>query len=245
MGRYRNPSGIVVPLLTGAVLAAACGGRQHTSAPPPVTRARAETVMVRDPELEQHASRLELRMLEKDAQLEELQSRLDEARREVVRSMAKLQSLATRAEAASGIAEAELAVQSLRNAAGQQAAPEVAQAARLLDLGTAEFDRQNYGGALYLANQAKSVASAARGRLLGQDVGSQRQGEVPFALPLHLEVTGRSNVREGPGPSFKVTYTLPDGAAITAYSYVSDWVRISDDSSRTGWIHQSRVGRRQ
>lgn len=244
MRRHCSRSGVVAAAMAGALLAVGCG-KQHTSAPPPVTRAPAETVTVRDPELEQRASRLELRMLEKDAQLEELQARLDEARREVVRSMAKLQSLASRAEAASGIAEAELAVQSLRNTAGQQSAPEVAQAARLLDLGTAEFDRQNYGGALYLANQAKSVASAARGRLLGQDVGSQRQGEVAFALPLHLEVTGRSNVREGPGPSFKVAYTLPDGAAITAYSYVSDWVRISDDSSRAGWIHQSRVGRRQ
>jgi uncharacterized coiled-coil protein SlyX len=245
MRRHCTRSGIVATAMAGALLAAACGGKHNAVRPTPVTRAPAETVTVRDPELEQRAARLELRMLEKDAQIEELQSRLDEARREVVRSMAKLQSLATRAEAASGIAEAELAVQSLRNAAGQQSAPEVAQAARLLDLGTAEFDRQNYGGALYLANQAKSVASAARGRLLGQDVGSQRQGEVPFALPLRLEVTGRSNVREGPGPSFKVTYTLPDGAAVTAYSYVSDWVRISDDSSRTGWIHQSRVGRRQ
>lgn len=232
-----------------ALFLGACGGHARTGTSTPVRdsnrRAAPETVTVRDPDLEQRVARLELRVLERDAQLEELQARLDEARREVVRAMAKLQTLATRAEAASGMAEAELAVQSLRTTAGQQAAPEIAQAARLLDMSTAEFDRENYGGALYLATQAKNVAGAARGRLLGEDRGSLRPGEVLFALPLRLQASGRSNIREGPGPNFKVVYTISPGAALTGYSYLADWVRVTDDSSRTGWIHQSRVGRRQ
>src|SRR6266576_821184 len=125
----------------------------------------AQPVVVRDTQLEQRAARLELRVLEKEAQVEELQTRLDDARREVVRAMAKLQSLATRAEAASGMAEAEIALQSLRGTGGQQAVPELGQAAQLLQLATAEFDRQNYGGALYLANQAKDAAAAGQGRV--------------------------------------------------------------------------------
>src|SRR2546425_8259366 len=44
----------------------------------------------------------------------DLQARLDEARQEVVRALAKLQTVASRAEAASAMAEAEIAVQSLR-----------------------------------------------------------------------------------------------------------------------------------
>src|SRR5207237_489681 len=74
----------------------------------------------RDSALEQRAARLELRLLERDAQLEEIQARLDEARQEVVRAMAKLQTVASRAEAASAIAEGEIAVQSLRAAAAAQ-----------------------------------------------------------------------------------------------------------------------------
>jgi SH3-like domain-containing protein len=31
---------------------------------------------------------------------------------------------------------------------------------------------------------------------------------------------------------------------LTGHSYLADWVRISDDSSRGGWIHQSRIDRR-
>src|SRR5260370_30638118 len=72
----------------------------------------------RDTALEQRAGRLELKTLEQEAQIEELQDRLDDARREVVRAMAKLQSLATRAEAASGMAEAEIALEALRSANG-------------------------------------------------------------------------------------------------------------------------------
>ena len=237
--------------LASGALFAACSGAAPPSTPQPAVdtgpsrRVVAETVTVRDPELEQRAARAELRVLEKDAQLEELQARLDEARREVVRSMAKLQTLATRAEAASGMAEAELAFQSLRTTAGQQTTPEIAQASRLLEMSTAEFDKQNYGGALYLANQAKSVAGAGRGRLQGQDRGSLRPGEVLFALPLRLQTSGRSNVREGPGPNFRVAFTLPAGASLTGHSYMADWVRVSDDSSRSGWVHQGRVGRRR
>ena len=82
--------------------------------PPRDTVRVAPPVAVRDTALEQRAARLELKVLEQEAQVDELQSRLDDARREVVRAMAKLQSLATRAEAASGMAEAEIALQALR-----------------------------------------------------------------------------------------------------------------------------------
>lgn len=205
------------------------------STPPPQPEA------ARDSQFEQRLARSELRLLEKEAQVEELQARLDDARQEVVRAMAKLQSSATRAEAASGIAEVEIALESLRNTA---AAPGVEEANQLLKLATAEFDKKNYGGALYLANQAKSTALAARGRFASVERGSLRAGEVPFALPLQLQTTGRANVREGPGNAFKVLATLPAGAPLTGYSISEQWVRITDDSGRRGWIYQGLIGRR-
>src|SRR5467141_932310 len=229
-------------LLLVAMLAVACKP-QHPGNTPPVRSPRdsvrvsqRQPVVVRDTALEQRAARLELRVLEKETQVEELQARLDDARREVVRAMAKLQSLATRAEAASGMAEAEIALQSLRGTGGQQAVPELGQAAQLLQLATAEFDRQNYGGALYLANQAKAAAAAGQGRVAGVERGSLRQGEVPFALPLRLQTMGRANVREGPGGGFAVLFTLEAGAPLTGYSYVDQWVRIADESGRPGWV---------
>ena len=204
-------------------------------------------MVARDTGLEQRAARLELKVLEQEAQVDELQSRLDDARHEVVRAMAKLQSLATRAEAASGMAEAEIALQALRgaNGNGSPPSPEYGQGSQLLQLATAEFDQQNYAGALYLATEAKNAAAAGRGRVASDDRSATRKGEVPFALPLRLETTGRANVREGPGAGFKVLFTLETGVPIVAYSYVDQWVRIRDESDRAGWIHQTLIDRRQ
>lgn len=204
-------------------------------------------MVVHDTALEQRAARLELKVLEQEAQVDELQSRLDDARHEVVRAMAKLQSLATRAEAASGMAEAEIALQALRaaNGSGSPPSPEYGQGSQLLQLATAEFDQQNYAGALYLATEAKNAAAAARGRVASDDRSATRKGEVPFALPLRLETTGRANVREGPGAGFKVLFTLETGVPIVAYSYEDQWVRIRDESDRAGWIHQTLIDRRQ
>jgi len=196
---------------------------------------------MRDPKLEQKLARSELLLLEKEAQVSELQARLDDARLEVVRAMAKQQSLASRAEAASGMAEAEIALQSLRGTARSEG---VAEVSRLIKLSTAEFDKQNYAGALYLASQAKGAAFAARGQLASADRGALRAGEVPFATPLKLQTTKRSNVRDGPGSTFKIAFTLPAGAPLTGSSRVEQWVRIIDDSGRNGWIHQGLIGRR-
>jgi hypothetical protein len=228
----------------------ACSGArkpEEPAAPPaaaeqpvPEPAPEPQLTVVRDPELEKQLARSELQLLEKDAQIEDLQTQLDDARQEVVRAMAKLQSLATRAEAASGIAEAEIALQSLR-ASGAQVSAELGD---LMKQSTAEFDRQNYGGALYLANQAKSTAATARGQLASVDRGSLRPGEVSFALPLELETTARANVRDGPGGDFKVLFTLPAGAPVTGQSFAEQWVRITDDSGRRGWVYRSLIGRR-
>jgi hypothetical protein len=204
-----------------------------------------QPVVIRDTALEQRAARLELTVLEKEAQLEEMQSRLDDARREVVRAMAKLQSLATRAEAASGMAEAEIALQALRADGDGTPSSEASQAAELLQLATGEFDKQNYAGALYLATQSKNAASAGQGRLANGDRGPPRAGEMPFALPLRVETTSRANVRERPSSGSRVLFTLEAGAALVAYSYVDQWVRITDGNDRAGWIHQGLLGRRR
>jgi hypothetical protein len=181
--------------------------------------------------------------MEKEAQVEDLQSRLDDTRQEVVRAMAKLQTLATRAEAASGIAEAEVAFQTLKAASGQAPTPEGIQAARLLKESSAEFDKDNYGGALYLANQAKTLAGPARGRLSAGERGAQRAGETAFALPIRLVAAGRGNVRAGPGTGSRIEFGVEAGDALIGYSYVDEWIRIGNENGRGGWIFRGLVTR--
>ena len=225
------------------ISACASGKSDPVSAARTSTRPRArDTIQVRDAELERRVARLELRVLEKETQVEQLQSRLDDTRDEVVRTMAKLETLASRAEAASAMAEADVALQSLRTNAGGQPLPEIAQASRLVQQSNAEFNRQNFGGALYLANQAKGVATSGRERAAANR-GAARSGETQFAVPIRVKVLNRGNVREGPGTSFAVAFPAESGVTLTAYSYTEDWVRVSDEAGRSGWIFRALVGR--
>ena len=229
--------------LAGLLLGALLLGCPHAATVAP----KAARDSARDTVLDQRAARLELRLAERDAQVEDLNARLDEARQEVVRAMAKLQTLASRAEAASAMAEAEIAVQALRAAAGavaQSGGSDVTQAGALLQQSSAEFTKQNYGGALYLANQAKSLAGAGRSRLGGADRPPLRAGEAPFAVPLRLKASARGNVRDGPGGGFKVLFTVEPGVALIGYSTVDQWVRVADEGGRSGWIYVTLVGRR-
>src|SRR5262245_42670192 len=155
-----------LPALAGWL--SACSGFAPTPAAPEEPAAQVTPELPAPPQPtsnaadERRIASLELQVLEKSAQIDQLQEQLDEARREVVRSMARLQSVATRAEAASGIAEAELALQSMPD--------NVAAAADIRSLteqSSVEFEKANYGGALYLARQAKSAALAERGPIAG------------------------------------------------------------------------------
>ena len=157
--------------------------------------------------------------------------------------MAKLHTQASRAEAASGIAEAEVALQPLRGRSSQNA-PEASQATRLLREASEEFNQQNYGGALYLANQAKAFAAAGTGRLSSRERSADRPGEKPFAVPIPLRALAAGNVREGPATSAPVAFAVDGGDSLTGYSYVEDWVRISDEMGRGGWIFRKLISRR-
>ena len=225
--------------LASIAVASACTPTKP--APPPPLKVVHDTVTVRDPELDKRVSRLELQLLARDAQIEDLQARLEDTRAEVVRSMAKLQSVASRAQAASAMAEAEVALQTMKSGVTADP-PEATQVTRLVRQSATEFDKANYGGALYLANQAKTVASSYRGRLAVNKEGG-RPGETLFAVPIKLKTTSRGNVREGPGTNFAVSFTADPGSTFTGYSYADEWVRVSDDGGRTGWIHQTLIAR--
>lgn len=208
------------------------------------TVVRADTVRVEsavDAELEERVALTQLRLLERDVQLAELQAQLDETRKEVVRNMAKLQSQASRAEAASGIAEAEIALESLGRAEGGRALTEYVQTESLLAQSSSEFDSENYGGALYLATEARAQARSGQTRLRSGVGQTLRAGEALFAVPVPLRTSGRSNIREGPGLNFGVLFTLEADASVVGQSHTTQWVRVVDDQGRGGWVFHTLV----
>lgn len=227
---------VLAAMVTGCATAGGSPGRRSS-------RLSRDTVEVRDPDLERRYARLELRLIEKEAQVDQLETRLEDARDEVVRTMSKLQTLASRAEAASAMAEADVALQALRTNAGGQQLPEIGQVNRLVQQSNAEFGKQNFGGALYLANLAKLVAASGRARAVAGNRGSSRQGETQFAVPIRLKAANRGNVREGPGTGFPVAFGVEAGSGLTGFSFADEWVRVSDDQGRGGWIFRSLVAR--
>jgi len=198
--------------------------------------------------------RLQLQILERDARYQALadqmttqQSMLDEAVVEVVRTKAKLRSIESRAEAASTIAEAEISLKGLKEsiAAGEgEPGEDYRKAEAMLRMSTNEFKKENYGGALYLAGQAKSHIRTIQGHLSWHGDYALAPGEVLFAQPLPLKVIKRSNLRKGPGTHFPIIRTFASGALIVGYSFKEDWIRIQTEDGEQGWIFQALVGGR-
>ena len=205
-------------------------------------------------ENEARINRLQLQLLESNArhesqmnQMSSQQEMLDEAVIEVVRTKAKLRSIESRAEAASSITEAEIALKGLKeNMAVTEEDPseDYLKAETLLRMSTNEFKKENYGGALYLAGQAQGQIHVIQSNLSNQADYSLSPGEVLFAQPLPLRVLARSNLRQGPSKRSKINLTLSQGTMIIGYSYKDEWIRVHTEDGRQGWIFQTLVGGR-
>jgi hypothetical protein len=197
------------------------------------------------------AARAELLLLERDAQIMELQQRamaqqriIDETIAEVVRTKAKLRSVESKAEAASQIAEAEIALNALGEMSDAESSEDYGNAAELMEMAADAFDDQNYGGAIYLTSQAKTLISLAQLRYGEGEPVQVEAGETAFGLPVPLQVVRRSNLRDGPGTGFAVLATLTPGTEVTGYSYKGKWVRVRLEDGTEGWIYLTLIGRR-
>ncbi|MND08722.1 hypothetical protein D3C83_315470 [compost metagenome] len=51
-------------------------------------------------------------------------------------------------------------------------------------------------------------------------------------------------MREGPGTTFRVVFAGESGQTLTGYSYVDEWIRVTDESGRSGWIFRNLVASR-
>jgi hypothetical protein len=201
--------------------------------------------------LEEKLAEAQVRFLEKDAQIKGLeeqmesqQKMLDDAVVEVVRAKAKLRSLESKAEAASNMAEAEIAVKALKVELGvKEQDPDVLKVEHLLKMSSDEFKNENYGGALYLTNQAKGHIKACQMRLRSRE-GTTFNGETQFTQPLALEVLKSSHLKKEPDSKSKTISKLQKGTQLTAYSHKGGWIRVTCESGTSGWVLQSVLGRR-
>jgi hypothetical protein len=198
--------------------------------------------------------RMRVALLEKEARNLQLEAQLafqkqmaDEAVIEVVRAKAKLRTIESRAEAAATMAEAEIAVQGMKDLASTGtigSTENLIKADGLLKMSANEFKEENYGGALYLAGQAKIQIKAIRNDLEESKLREKVSGEVAFLPPLALKLIKRSNLRTGPDLSSAVERVLENGTPVVGYSHKDEWIRVRTESGEIGWVHQRLVDAR-
>ena len=235
-------------------ISAALGLGACSKAPPPapapqfvsdtvyvVDSVQVEVEAAQDEALEREVAELRIHLLERDALLAELRAQLANERQEVLRNMAKLQSQASRAEAASELAEAQLAVDGVADLSDRVAGGVARDAEGLLEDAKVQFNQGNFGQALYLATGARTMVGAIgarQGSLSGREPES---GERPFALAVPLAARVQSNVRSGPGTSHTVVFVTPPGSRLEGIAYTSEWILVRNASGQEGWIYHELV----
>jgi hypothetical protein len=148
---------------------------EPASDPPPAPKRKKAPAppkrFVMTPEMDEKLARPLLSLLERDAQIQNLDKKLDDAIQETVRSKAKLASQESRAEAATNLAEAEVALKTLRGSVKSlEKRPDYLHVAELVKTSAEELRKENYGGSLYLTNQIKTLL-----RELQERVESEQQ----------------------------------------------------------------------
>jgi hypothetical protein len=187
-------------------------------------------------------ARLQLLLLEKEAQIKELRHRVDDAILEVVRAKAKLRSLESKAEAASTMAEAEIALKSLKGVdAGPDRHPAFHHADELLRMATVEFKKENFGGALYLSAQAKGQIKEGEELQKSRDKNVLMGGEVLFTLPIPLRLVEAVKLRGTPAQDAKTLAGLEKSTLVLGVSHKAEWIHVKTEDGQTGWIFFNQV----
>lgn len=194
-------------------------------------------------------ARLRQDLAARDAELRDLRSAQREqvktaqdSTREATRAKAKARRLATQAEAASYIAEVEVAQSALRAslpATSTSALPNLAQ--RILESTAEPFARGDYGAAMERAAQAEQLIALAMDNQAQPGSRSRVSGELPLQVTIPLKVAVTSNLRRDPQMKSPIVAVLKQDRALTAFSYKAAWMRVETDDGRVGWIHERQL----
>ncbi len=168
---------------------------------------------------------------------------LQESTREVTRAKVKLRRLATQADAASYIAEVEVAMESLRSSLGATSTvPLMALAQAILESTAAPFAQGDYGVAMDRAAQAEQLIALVARYQVRPKSRLRAPGEVPLQAPIPLKVTIDSKLHRQPLGKARVVGVLKKGSPLVAQAYKGRWMRVEAEDGRAGWIDQMQLG---
>jgi hypothetical protein len=186
----------------------------------------------------------------REAELRDLRSNqrdqvrvLQDSTREVTRAKVKLRRLATQADAASYIAEVEVAMESLRSSLGATSTvPLMMLAQGILDSTAAPFTLGDYGVAMDRAAQAEQLIAVVADNRVRPRQRRRVLGEVLLQVAIPLKVTVDSKLRRQPFGRAPVVGVLKKDSALVAYSYKGSWLKVETEDGRSGWVGQTNLG---
>lgn len=166
---------------------------------------------------------------------------LQETASEINRAKNKLHRLATQPEAASRIAEVEVALAALKQTELEEpGAVFWFLAQSLLNAAMTAYEQKDYSNVMNYAAQSSElidvITNRARKNLELQEAVSS------FRVPILLLVTQASNLRADSDSSSKVISLLKKNVPLTAIAYCDNWLFVQTADNLSGWIENRAVG---
>ncbi|MFO1312775.1 MAG: SH3 domain-containing protein [Burkholderiales bacterium] len=167
---------------------------------------------------------------------------VQETTREVTRAKARARRLATQADAASYIAEVEVALGSARGSAAS-GSPLLPLAQSFIDGASLPFAQGDYASAMERAAQAEQLVAAA---LDAASIPARARvaGEVRMVPGIPLRAGAAASLRREPQAKAPVVAAIGKDTALVAHGYKAAWMRVETEDGRAGWIPQRELAPR-
>jgi ribosomal protein L29 len=199
-----------------------------------------ETIAGLESQLEQLQGALEekeVALASLEEQYAALEIELTSAVEEVLRSMARVRTVQSRAQAVSRIAEVRVQLESVPRAQDQEVAARLRRAREFLGRADAVLSEGNFGGASFLAERANDLVRQARMVSEIRSSAALPSGDViAIVPPRSLEVLENSNLREGPGIDTRRIGSVRKGEHVIAVARTEDWFQVENPSGGKAWI---------
>lgn len=212
--------------------------------PAPDSAATLQSCMAEQSEIErlkQLLAEKEALILNQQAHQQDQAKELQATTRQAARAQIKLSRLATQPDAASTLAEVEVAMEALKST--QITAPQQTlqtQAQRLLDAANAAYTKGEFANAVDRATQSREIIDMVKEHRAVK-AASSRRVTVAFQAPIALRTRTDCNLRSLPNGHAAILTILKKDSPLTALAYRNDWLQIQTEQGHTGWVLNTLV----
>ncbi len=238
---------ISTALLISGCIPATKQSAPPTSQNPPALQAQDNTAELEELKKEvdkqkRQTARLQMRLLEKHAELNRLVLVNERLVRDFVRNQATSRNRGDRVETVRLLAELETVINTVKENKLTGKRKELLRRAEQYHAESkVELDKGHIDGASFLADQALKLVQ----RIQVAISSDEKQGDnliVDFVAKLPMQLLATSNVREGPSKREKVLLVLKKGEHVNASGYKGEWIKIQTKEQKVGWIYYSLLG---